>query len=338
MPENPRGRQPAEDELIELVKAVLGGAQAGAAVTIGDDAAVLRHPAAGEDLVVTTDMLVEGTHFRLEWSSPFQAGWKAMVASVSDIAAMGGRPAWAVVSAGVRARSRENFVKHMYEGIRAAAEKYGVTVAGGDTVRSDTTVINVAMGGTVVRDRALLRRGAKPGDILAVTGTCGDGAAGLEILGDKGKKNLSPVEKALVDRHLAPATSVEAGLAAAASGAVTAMMDLSDGLAADLPRLAARSGCGAVVRTADLPLSRELADYCRPRGADPVKYALSAGEDFNLLMAVDKGKFEVLLALAESAGAGISAVGQVLGRSAGLKLLTRDGKTQPMPAPGFDHF
>jgi thiamine-monophosphate kinase len=345
----------SEDALIERMKVLLGESGRGVAVGIGDDAAVISQPRCELDTLITTDLLVEGTHFRLDWASPYQIGWKSLAASVSDIAAMGGRPTAAVISIGVRPRYGDYFVESLYEGIRACAERYGVTIAGGDTVLSEkAAVINVALTGTVARGRAVLRKGARPGDVLLVTSTCGDSAAGLHILGatDGNRKNMTPVMRDLAARHLKPEPSVEAGLAAAASGAVTAMMDLSDGLARDLPRLAKRSVVGAVVRATDIPVSPELAAFCERM--NPIEYdekkelfelpyypfelAMSGGEDYNLLMAADPDKADGLISLIGSLGIPITRIGEIVPQSDGLTLITPDGEPHSWPETGFSHF
>ncbi len=327
-----------EDALIEMMRAQLGSPSRHAVLGMGDDAAILAPPSAGHEILITTDLLVEGTHFKLEWSSPYQAGWKAMAASVSDIAAMGGRPTYAVVSIGVRARNRANFIRGMYDGIKAAAERYRVAVVGGDTVRSDRTVINVTMLGEAATGAAVRRCFAKPGDYIYVTGVCGDSAAGFEILSRKEKKTDIRNEIELIRRHLAPEPVPEAGIAAAASGAAAAMMDLSDGLAIDLPRMMKSSSCGAIVRTGDIPVSKELVRYCRKNEKDPLDFALRGGEDFNLLIAARPALAEILEAAVEGAGVSAHRIGEVTDTAVGIMLQNGDGKLFPYKADSFKHF
>lgn len=346
-------KETTEDELIERIKSLLGEPAGGkVALGIGDDAAILAPGRGGTDVLVTTDLLVEGTHFSLEWASPYQIGWKALAASVSDIAAMGGRPTAAFVSVGVRKRNRDYFIESLYQGINACAERYGVAVAGGDTVRSDLAVVNVALLGEVAHGRAIPRKGARPGDALLVTSTCGDSAAGLASIRLKTAKvmKMTPAMRLLADRHLTPEPSVEAGLAAAASDAVTAMMDLSDGLAEDLPRLAKRSGVGAAVRAADIPVSPELLEYCsmwpespntRPEDRtfkEPVDFALEGGEDYNLLIAADPAKAQNLVLLISNLGIPITPIGEITPRAAGITLTGPDGAQRKWPKSGFRHF
>jgi thiamine-monophosphate kinase len=330
-----------EDDLIEMMKTLLGDSARRIPLGIGDDCAIIGRGPQDTDILITTDMLVEGTHFKLEWASPYQIGWKSMAASVSDIAAMGGRPTSAVVSIGVRARGRDYFIKSFYEGIRAASDTYGVAIAGGDTVRSDVVAVSIAMLGEVAHGKAVTRKGARPGDTIFVTGTCGDSLAGLDILnffsGKQGKRPL-PYQKQLTERHLKPEPSIKAGLAAAASGAVTAMMDLSDGIAADLPRLCKRSLVGAKVNSYNIPVSNDLITWCDETGRTASEYALLGGEDFNLLIAADPKKTNCLLELIEELGMNITAIGEITSRKQGLALLSADGSPLPWPDTGFQHF
>jgi thiamine-monophosphate kinase len=308
-------------------------------VGIGDDAAVLSEGAGDSETLVTTDLLVEGVHFNLEWASPYQVGWKAAAASVSDIAAMGGRPTAAVVSIGVRPRAREYFVKSLYEGIAAACERYGVVVAGGDTVRSDKAVVNIAMLGRVMKNRAILRKGAVPGDIILVTDTCGDSAAGLEILKTFPKTEITtPFMKRLVARHLVPEPSLAAALAASASLGPTAMMDLSDGLAADLPRLASRSGVGAVVFEEKIPTSPDLRAWARRTNAPFASLAVRGGEDFNLLITASASKIDEMERNIESAGARSTRIGEIVSRERGITLVSSSGENLSWPNASFLHF
>mgnify|MGYP001448927556 CR=1 FL=1 len=328
-----------EDALIERMKTLLGDPVRDVPLGIGDDCAVIGIGGGDTDLLVTTDLLVEGTHFRLEWSSPYQVGWKAVAANVSDIASMGGRPTFAVVSIGLRARSRDYTVESLYEGISAAARRYGVTVVGGDTVLAERLTVNVALLGEVRRGRALMRKGARPGDLLFVTGTCGDGAAGLDVLGTVPREDIGPTfMRRLVEAHLKPDPCIEAGVAAASTGAVTAMMDLSDGLAADLPRLALRSGIGARVSSGAVPVSFEMIKWCKRAGRDPLELALGGGEDFNLLMAVKPERADSFAAMVEHAGVPVTEIGRAVPREEGLCLVDENGQARDWPAPGFEHF
>lgn len=258
-------------------------------VGIGDDCAVIPlSPETGgapaSDLLVSTDMLVEGTHFLMEDISPRQLGWKSAAVNISDIAAMGGKPIATFLSLALPKTLPEQWMQEFMEGYNEISEKYGAALLGGDTTCSpDRICINVAVLGTCPRGKAKLRSAARPGDLVCVTGTLGDSAAGLRlILG--GQKGAAP---RLMDRHYTPTPRVEEGLALSCLPGVHAMMDISDGVGSDLRHILDESGVGARIDTGKLPISKELQDLCREKAWDPKELALSGGEDYELLFTMD---------------------------------------------------
>lgn len=258
-------------------------------VGIGDDCAVIPlSPETGgapaSDLLVSTDMLVEGTHFLMEDISPRQLGWKSAAVNISDIAAMGGKPIATFLSLALPKTLPEQWMQEFMEGYNGISEKYGAALLGGDTTCSpDRICINVAVLGTCPRGKARLRSTARPGDLVCVTGTLGDSAAGLRlILG--GQKGAAP---RLMDRHYTPTPRVEEGLALSCLPGVHAMMDISDGVGSDLRHILDESGVGARIDTGKLPISKELQALCSEKGWDPKELALSGGEDYELLFTMD---------------------------------------------------
>ncbi|MGM9784126.1 MAG: thiamine-phosphate kinase [Candidatus Cryptobacteroides sp.] len=258
-------------------------------VGIGDDCAVIPlSPETGgapaSDLLVSTDMLVEGTHFLMEDISPRQLGWKSAAVNISDIAAMGGKPIATFLSLALPKTLPEQWMQEFMEGYNGISEKYGAALLGGDTTCSpDRICINVAVLGTCPRGKARLRSAARPGDLVCVTGTLGDSAAGLRlILG--GQKGAAP---RLMDRHYTPTPRVEEGLALSCLPGVHAMMDISDGVGSDLRHILDESGVGARIDTGKLPISKELQALCSEKGWDPKELALSGGEDYELLFTMD---------------------------------------------------
>ena len=258
-------------------------------VGIGDDCAVIPlSPETGgapaSDLLVSTDMLVEGTHFLMEDISPRQLGWKSAAVNISDIAAMGGKPIATFLSLALPKTLPEQWMQEFIEGYNGISEKFGAALLGGDTTCSpDRICINVAVLGTCPRGKARLRSAARPGDLVCVTGTLGDSAAGLRlILG--GQKGAAP---RLMDRHYTPTPRVEEGLALSCLPGVHAMMDISDGVGSDLRHILDESGVGARIDTGKLPISKELQALCSEKGWDPKELALSGGEDYELLFTMD---------------------------------------------------
>lgn len=258
-------------------------------VGIGDDCAVIPlSPETGgapaSDLLVSTDMLVEGTHFLMEDISPRQLGWKSAAVNISDIAAMGGKPIATFLSLALPKTLPEQWMQEFMEGYNEISEKFGAALLGGDTTCSpDRICINVTVLGTCPRGKAKLRSAARPGDLVCVTGTLGDSAAGLRLILD-GQKGAAP---RLIDRHYTPTPRVEEGLALSCLPGVHAMMDISDGVGSDLRHILDESGVGARIDTGKLPISKELQDLCSEKGWDPKELALSGGEDYELLFTMD---------------------------------------------------
>ena len=257
-------------------------------VGIGDDAAVWR--AGSEYLIATTDTMVEGVHFVAGQAPWADVGWKALAVNVSDIAAMGGTPLFALVTLALPPEMPVDDVEVLYAGVAECAREYGVTVAGGDVVRAPQTSITVALAGKAERRDAkplLLRRdAARPGDIIAVTGTLGDSAAGLQRL-----REGAPADEPLARRHLWPRPPLAAAGMAAKIG-VACAIDVSDGLLLDIGHVCQRSRVGAVIRAADIPLSVELrATY----PGDALRLACTGGEDYELVLVAAHHLVEALM-------------------------------------------
>lgn len=246
----------------------------------GDDAAVLRTPRG--HVVVSTDMLLEGRHFRREWSGPRQLGRKAAAANLSDINAMGGRAHSLVVGLALPKGLPAQWATDLAAGIAEEAALVGASVVGGDLTSAEEVVVSITVLGTC--DHApVLRTGASPGDVLAMAGRQGWSGAGLAVL-TRGFR--SP--RALVEAHLVPEPPYDAGPAAAAAGA-TAMIDVSDGLLADLGHLARGSGVLLDVRTDALELAEPMHAVGAALGVDPMRFVLGGGEDHSLVATFPAG-------------------------------------------------
>ncbi|WP_269756658.1 thiamine-phosphate kinase [Amycolatopsis aidingensis] len=240
----------------------------------GDDAALVAAP--DGRVVATTDVLVSGVHFRLDWSSPEQIGRKAVAVNLADLAAMGAVPTSALVGLACPGDTPVSLLTGLTEGMWAEASRARAGLVGGDVVRADQLVVSVTALGDLGGRPPVTRSGARPGDILAVCGRLGWAAAGLAVLG---RGFRSPV--GVVNAQRAPEPPYAAGPAAATAGA-TAMIDVSDGLLADLGHLAEASGVGLDVRTDRLRVDQKLVDVGSALGADPLHWVLTGGEDHAL--------------------------------------------------------
>jgi thiamine-monophosphate kinase len=287
-------------------------------VPIGDDCAVLR---LGDALwVAAADMLVSGRHFK-DWASSEDVGYKAVAANVSDVAAMGGVPRFVLASGG--ADDAETTLRCM-NGVLEACEEFGAYPLGGDTTGAAALTVDVSILGQLVHT-PVLRSGARPGDLLAVTGELGASAAGLLALerGDTGPKRL-------IRKHLRPEPRLVAGRAAARLGA-HAMIDLSDGLASDVRHVCERSGVGCRVDLDLLPIAGDTREYLHSESRDPEVLAATGGEDYELLVAVSE---EVVAALASESEVPFTVIGEVAGE--GLVFLRGGERVDGLS--GWDHF
>jgi thiamine-monophosphate kinase len=261
---------------------------------IGDDAAVTgQHP--GRETVITTDLLVEDVDFRLDTTTPWLLGYKALAVSLSDIAAMGARPRYALLSIGLPQTIWDSdFVDELYEGFFALAETYNVALIGGDISRTpERIVIDAIVIGEVARSRAVRRSGARPGDHIFVTGALGGAAAGLRLLEHgtrlRKKRPRSPDYRAVEElllRQLRPEPRVRWGATLGEERLATAMIDISDGLSSDLAHLCRSSRVGAIIDASRIPIDPPVINLCGRRALDPLLLALHGGEDFELLFTI----------------------------------------------------
>jgi thiamine-monophosphate kinase len=302
---------------------------------IGDDAAVIRRGKSGEYWLVTTDMLVEGIDFRLDWITPRQLGAKSISANLSDIAAMGGRPRFYTVSLGIPPRMPGRWISEFYRGLTQQGFRYGALLIGGDlsSVRESITV-SIAMLGESVGRKVLYRSGGGRNDLLYVTGTLGRSDAGLRLLQQGVKRPGSRPGKQAIRAHLQPDPRCEAGLWLAQSGLVRCMMDLSDGLSADLPRLCAASGTSAEVDTSLLPVFREAEKW----DLDPLHSALHGGEDFELLFAVKKNRAALFEKSYPRSLPPATRIGRMTGGGGEVWVISAGRNRQRLDSLGYDHF
>jgi thiamine-monophosphate kinase len=300
---------------------------------VGDDCAVLpKDPKT--DLVITTDLLVEEIDFRLDWSKPEFIGHKALAVSLSDVAAMGTRPVWSMVSIGIPEKIwQSDFVEKFYEGYMNLAEKYGVELIGGDVSKSpDKIVIDSIAAGEVKKNKAILRSGAKVGDLIFVTGNLGGAAFALKLL-ENGEKIESSDHKQLLLRQLAPNPQTEIGRILGENNLATAMIDLSDGLSSDLAHICEASRVGAKIFAEKIPVESEILDSVIE--IDKTSLALDGGEDFELLFTVDpKNIFHLEK---EFKTHQISPIGEITANVEIVELISHQNSRILVPK-GFRHF
>lgn len=300
-------------------------------LTIGDDAAAWDGPSGVR--VLTTDTMVEGVHFRLDYTNWRDLGWKALATNLSDIAAMGCTPTYAIVTLGLRGDLPVEGLLDMYRGLMDVSKAHGGAVVGGDIVKSPVFFITVALEGAVSgKNAGVLRRdAANPGDLVAVTGHLGCSGGGLRILMGGADIRDPAAKKHLEDAHSRPVPQVKAGLVMARKG-VTAAMDVSDGLINDLTKMCAASRVGARVNAGSIPVD----DYLKAAYPDDwLDLALGAGEDYELLFTAPA---DVMNSLRPELDVPITVIGEVVQGGGRVELVDDDGSPMATGSGGWDHF
>jgi len=304
---------------------------------IGDDCAVIQ-PDGAEAWVLTTDMLVDTVHFDSRWHPAFQLGRKCLAVNLSDIAAMGATPHSVMLSVALPATIEPAWLEQWMQGLSSMINEFDCALIGGDTVRGERLTISITALGTIARDRVVLRSTAGPGESIFVSGYLGSAAAGLLLCRDKtilpavDERTAAP----FIERHLDPSPDVFCGSLLARSGLVTAMQDLSDGLATDLAHIAEQSGLAAIVEAERLPGHPELGKVCRLIEHDQVDLQVSGGDDYHLLFTVKKGaERELLDFLDRHGGPPVYEIGRTESGS-GVRLL-HDEKSTDIAYRGFQH-
>ncbi|MEM9835068.1 MAG: thiamine-phosphate kinase [Bacteroidota bacterium] len=317
--------------------------QASTVLGVGDDAAIID-TGGPEQLLVSTDMLVEGIHFDFSYVPLKHLGYKAVVVNLSDICAMNGRPQQVTVSIALSNRFSVEALDELYTGIRLACEHYGVDLVGGDTTSSlKGLIISVTAIGRAPASRITQRSGAKVGDILCVTGTLGAAYLGLQLL-EREKRiyqenpgvqpDLGEHAKYLLERQLKPEARTDMVDAFAKNDLVpTAMIDVSDGLASEVLHLCKSSNVGAIVEENGVPIHQDAQLQAIAFKLDPITCALSGGEDYELLFTVDEKDLDKVRFLPD-----IYICGEIVEASEGAKLHTKGGKIHPIKAQGWNHF
>jgi thiamine-monophosphate kinase len=329
-------REIGEFGLIEAIAEALPDAvRCGPALRlgVGDDAAVFDVPV-GESLVVTTDAMVDGIHFRTDWIDWRSLGHKLLAVNLSDLAAMGASPVGATVTLALTGSERVADLRELYAGLGELAARHGVAIAGGDVVRSpNAMVLDLAAFGSVDPARMLTRGGARPGDAIVVSGILGASAAGMALLEAEGSAAMTA--EALIAAHLRPEPRVALGRMLFEHG-VTAAMDLSDGLLGDLPKLLGRSGVSGEIERDRIPVAAAVRALFPARWFD---LAIGGGEDYELLMTVPPDQFEALALNAANVGSTLTTIGRIVPGDAGaLSIVEADRSRRRIDRGAWDHF
>jgi thiamine-monophosphate kinase len=312
---------------------------ASSVVGVGDDAAVIDH--GGKQIVVTTDLLIEGVHFDLMYTPLKHLGYKSVVVNLSDVYAMNATPSQITISLGISNRFSLEALEEFYEGVYAACEKYGVDLVGGDTSSSQKGfIISVTAIGEVVTDKFVKRSTAKKGDLLCVSGDLGAAYIGLLFLEREKKIFLeSPGvqpdlegESYVVGRLLKPEARKDIIEFFEKEKIVpTAMMDISDGLSSEILHICSQSNLGCVLYEEKIPISEESKNAAFKFEIDPTACALSGGEDYELLFTISQADYEKLLVSNE-----ISVIGYMTSPEEGTKIITKGNHTHPITAQGWN--
>jgi thiamine-monophosphate kinase len=323
----------AEKALIAQVRRLAtAGARPAVVAGIGDDCAVLRLlPGRGKekagDTLVTTDFTLEGIHFRREWHSAESVGHRCLARGLSDIAAMGGEPVAAFLSLALPRKLPQSWVGRFARSLISMAERYGVSLAGGDTAESPSGVLaDIVVVGTVPKGKAVLRSGARPGDRIYVSGELGGSAATVWQMRKKPKRKLNPRE---YPQHFFPEPRIELGRVLREKGIASAMIDTSDGLSTDLAHICEESGVGAELQAEVIP----RASVGKPARTVDLQFALHGGEDYELLFTSPAGK----RVPTRIAGVPITQIGHITRRRK-ILLMNRGGVGYELEPLGWEHF
>lgn len=329
-------RERGEFERIRDLVAALPGGE-GVIVGPGDDAAVLR-PEGGRDLVVTTDTFVEGRHFRRDLLDAETIGRRLAAANVSDLAAMAARPRWALVSCVARREADPAWLHDVELACARALADAGAAVVGGNLASGDgPAAFTVTLIGDVARGAHWTRAGARPGDVLALTGFAGHAGATLALALAAQPPSFAAAPDALAARYASPPSRVALASALAALGGVRACLDVSDGLAGDLAHLCEASGVGAVVRDAAFAGDRALEGAALALGVDESSLRFGASDDYELLLAIAPERWTECERVAREAGVALLAIGTCTAER-GMSLEREDGTRAPIRGAGWNHF
>ena len=320
-----------ENQLIQRIRAVSPDTTPRVVVGVGDDAALIRVPA-NQQVISTCDWFLEGTHFLRAIHPPKAIGWKCLARALSDIAGMGGKPSCFLLSLGLPQKLTGRWFNEFLQGLKRAATKFACPLAGGDTTRHEQILINVTVLGEIRRSRTTLRSGARPGDAIFVSGTLGQAELGLRLL--RGRRRRDQSGTAALKKHFYPEPRLALGQWLANHRLASAMMDLSDGLSSDLPRLCAASKVGATIHGGKLPAVR-MPPGSKSKELDPLDLALNGGDDYELLFTVRPRNTRRIPKSFQ--GVPLTRIG-VITAARQMKLVSLEGREEALLQGGWDPF
>ena len=325
--------------VLARISAMLHGQGAGVIEGIGDDVAVLD-VCGPQYLLATGDIQVEGVHFNREAISPYQLGRRVAAINVSDIAAMGGEPRWALVSLAMPGSIEVEYVEELYRGMREQAGLAGASIVGGNLSRMNSIIlVDFTLLGAVAPELLTLRSTARAGDAILLTGRPGESRAGLELIRRPDLVVSPSTRQKLIERHLCPQPRLAEGQLLARSGQVSSMIDVSDGVIGDLIHICKSSGKGAEIDAAGLPVSSEVFEAAGAAGADPLEWALSGGEDYELLFTTSADSVAGLKKmLLDETGTSCAHIGKITAQTGAVFVRLADGKLIVPSVTGWDHF
>ena len=325
-----------EFALIERIAQIVEQADERVILTIGDDTAVVKKSELDYALL-TTDLMVEDVHFTLKSITPHQLGYKSIAVNISDIAAMGGLPRYAVVSLALPPETEVAYVEDIYRGMAEVSRANDVRIVGGDVTRSDKLIINVALMGEVEEEKLTRRSDAQPGDIIMVTGELGASAAGLRLVLHPDIEPKVKNAAALKMAHFQPKPQIKAGRILSSLG-VNAVEDISDGLASEIGHICDASGVGARLYLTKVPVADGVDSVTALTGERAIDLAVSGGEDYELVFTLPAELRTLVIQTLEDAGIKITAVGEILEASHGVTAVDWDGRETPLGQVGYTHF
>lgn len=321
--------------LIDRIKNLVATDSKQILIGIDDDAAAVQI-SPGKILLATTDALIEGVHFDLQYFNFYQLGWRALAANLSDIAAMGGQPLYALVSLGLPLDLDVESVLDLYRGMKTLGDEFQTVIVGGDTTESpDRIFISITVFGEVAKQKLLRRFGAQIGDAIFVTGDLGGAAAGLQVL--KSSAKLKAKFPTLIEKHLTPRPRVREAQFLVEHFPIHALIDISDGLASELHHICKLSKVGARVDEKKIPIHAETRAAAKHFGDDPLDFALYGGEDFELLFTAPMELREALRKkFTEQFDIACTHIGVI--ENEAVRLLNSSGEIAALAAKGYDHF